>query len=105
MSPPFDYRDFDSVELGVDPTNCRFAEVSVETCKTCGATWLRYLIEQEAFPESGRWYRGLVTPEVVRSLTPEQAPVVLASLPWYFSGGSFFRTTGCRGSGPIWDEL
>lgn len=101
MVPPFDYGDYVSLSLGVDKTDGRFAEVSVETCKACGRHWLRYFVENEAFSESGRWYRGLVGAEVARSVQPEQAPAVLEGLPWYFYGGSFFRSTGRRGSGPL----
>jgi len=101
MTPPFDYRDYDTEPLGVDETNCRFAEVTVETCKACGARWLKYHVEYEAFSRSGRWYRGLVSPDVLSGLTPAQAPAVLAGLPWYFYGGSYFETTGRKGSGPL----
>ncbi len=44
MTPPFDYRDFDSVPLGIDMTKGRHGEVTVETCKTCGSVWLRYFV-------------------------------------------------------------
>lgn len=101
MTPPFDYRDFETTPLGVDETKGRNGEVSVETCKACGSLWLRYFVEWEWFSESGRWYRGLVTSELVESLKPEQAPELLSSLPWYFYGGSYFRTRGRKGSGPI----
>jgi hypothetical protein len=101
MTPPFDYRDFETESLGVDMTNGRHGEVTVETCKACGSVWLRYLVEYEFFSESGRWYRGPVTWEMVESLKPEQAPELLSSMPWYFYGGSYFRTTGCKGSGRL----
>ena len=101
MTPPFMYTDYDSRPLGVDETNGRFGEVSVDTCKACGSLWLHYFVEYPSFSESGRWYRGLVTPEMVESLTPEQAPDMLASLPWRFYGGSYFRTRGRKGSGPV----
>jgi hypothetical protein len=105
MTPPFFYLDYDSVSLGVDETRGRYGEVTVETCKACGSVWLRYLVEYEFFSESGRWYRGRVTPEMVESLKPEQAPELLASLPWYFYGGSYFRTLGREGSGPLSIDL
>lgn len=105
LTPPFSYLDYDSESLGTDPTNGRYGQVTVETCKACGSKWLRYLVEYESFSESGRWYRGLVTPAMVESLTPEQAPGLLASLSWHFYGGSYFRTTGRRGSGPIRVDL
>ena len=105
MAPPFDFADFDSEPLGIDQTNGRFAEVSVETCRACGAKWLRYFVEFEAFTASGRWYRGLVTAERLRTLTPELAVTLLESLPWYFYGGSYFQTTGRRGSGRVFFDL
>lgn len=101
MTPPFYYLDFETAPLGVDETKGRYGEVTTETCKACGSVWLRYFVEYEFFSESGRWYRGLVTAETVESLRPEQAPELLSSLPWYFYGGSYFRTTGRKGSGPL----
>jgi len=101
MTPPFDFLDYDSQSLGVDETNGRFGEVTIETCKACGSKWLHYSVEYPSFSESGRWYRGLVTPEIFKLITPERAPELLASLPWHFSGGSYFRTTGRRGTGPV----
>ncbi len=101
MKPPFHHTHFDSEVIGVDKTNGRFGEVSVETCKKCGSTWLRYFVDHEAFTASGRWYRGLVSREMLRSLTPEGAVEALAGLPWHFYGGSYFQTTGRKGVGPI----
>jgi hypothetical protein len=101
MTPPFYFLDYDSQSLGVDETNGRFGEVTIETCKACGRKWLHYFVEYPSFSESGRWYRGLVTPEILKLITPERAPELLAGLPWHFSGGSYFRTTGRRGTGPI----
>jgi hypothetical protein len=103
MTPPFHYLDYETTEVGVDDTKGRNGEVTVETCKACGSVWLRYFVEWEWLSESGRWYRGPVTPEMVEWLQPEQALELLASLPWYFYGGSYFRTTGRKGSGPIVD--
>lgn len=101
MTPPFYYLDYDSMPIGIDETKGRKGEVTLETCKACGQMWLRYFVEYEFFSESGRWYRGPVTPEMVESLKPEQAPELLASLPWRFSGGSYFRTQGSKSSGPV----
>jgi hypothetical protein len=105
MTPPFDYRDFESERVGVDETKGRHGEVSIETCRHCGAKWLHYLVEYEAFSESGRWYRGLATPEMLRSLRPDGAVALLEGLPWHFYGGSYFRTRGRRGSGPVLVDL
>ena len=101
MTPPFNYQDFETASLGVDETNGRYGEVTVETCRACGSMWLRYFVEYEFFSESGRWYRGPVTAEMVESLKPERALELLSSLPLYFYGGSYFRTPGRKGSGPI----
>ncbi len=105
MTPPFDFRDYDIESLGIDETNGRFGDVTVETCKRCGAQWLRYFVEYEGMPSSGRWYRGLVSPEMLSGLTPDQAPAVLAGLPWYFYGGSYFETSGQKGCGPLFVDL
>lgn|ERR1044072_5047035 len=105
MTPPFSYLDYETTTLGVDETNGRYGEVTVETCRACGSMWLRYFVEYESFSESGRWYRGRVTAEMVESLKPEQAPELLSNLPWYFYGGSYFRTRGREGSGPVSVDL
>jgi len=105
VTPPFHYLDYETASLGVDETNGRYGEVTVETCKACGSIWLRYFVEYEFFKESGRWYRGRVTQELIESLKPEEALELLASLPWYFYGGSYFRTLGRVGSGPVRVDL
>ena len=105
MNPTFRSVGSDKVFLGIDKTNGRFGEVSVGTCKACGRAWLQYFVEYEAFSRSGRWYRGLVSPEILDSLKPSDAPEVLAQLPWYFYGGSFFDTTGRRGQGGVSVDL
>jgi hypothetical protein len=105
MTPPFYYLDYETEAVGTDGTKNRGGEVTVETCKACGSMWLRYFVEYEAFSESGRWYRGLVTAGQVERLTAEQAPALLESLPWYFYGGSYFRTYGRKGSGSIRADL
>ena len=105
MMPPFHYTDFESEFVGVDKTNGRFGEVSIETCKTCGSKWLRYFVAYEAFTASGRWYRGLLSQKILNSLTPEGAVEALAGLPWHFYGGSYFETTGRKGVGPIFVDL
>lgn len=105
MTPPFNYNDFEIEFIGVDKTNGRFGEVSVEKCKTCGLKWLRYYVEYAAFTQSGRWYRGLASEKLLSSLNPEGAVEALASLPWHFYGGSYFRTTGRKGVGPIFVDI
>jgi hypothetical protein len=98
LTPPFSVRDFSDNLVGVDTKNGRFGDVSIQTCRHCGSTWLHYRVEYEAFSRSGRWFRGPITPEL--SITAENAVDVLADMPWYFFGGSYFESTGRRGFGP-----
>src|SRR5579872_34455 len=77
------YTEFESRELGVDDTEGRFAEVTLERCKTCRRLWLRYFVEYEAFSRSGRWARGLISEEDAASMTPEAAEPYLRSLDSY----------------------
>ncbi len=101
MNPPFDYRDFIATEVGVDMTEGRYADVTIETCRHCGSVWLRYLVEYEFFSQSGRWYRGLITADVADSVTPETAAKILEDLPWRFGGGSYFNSFGFRDTNPM----
>lgn len=101
MSPPFWYRHFDTKDLGLDKTTGWLGEVSIERCKKCGREWLNYLYENEAFTKSGRWYRGLLTPEQARQVTPGTALATLAALRWHFRGGSFYDSTGERRDEPL----
>jgi hypothetical protein len=105
MHPPFDYRDFSSVSVGTDETNGRFADVTIDACNKCQSKWLRYFVEYAGFSQSGRWYRGQVSDEVARTVTPESAVAVLEKLGSYFYGGSYFRSTGARGSGRLFVDL
>jgi len=100
-TPPLDHRDFVKEELGVDESGGRFADVAIERCRLCGRSWLRYHYEIEAFSRSGRWYRGLVTPEQAARATPATALKILAELPWHLYGGSYFDTTGRRSDVPL----
>lgn len=101
-APPILATLFDVKFLGVDPTNGRYGEVTLETCRECGARWLCYAVAYEGFTGSGRWFRGLLdaSPENENGdPTPEGAVAVLAALPWYLAGGSYFASTGHRTSG------
>lgn len=101
MTPPFSYSDFRTKDIGTDETKGRFGDVSIETCRKCKRKWLRYFMEWEWYSESGRWYRGLVSDEVAGTVTPETAVAILEGLEWYYCGGSYFKTTGKKGSGPM----
>jgi len=48
---------------------------------------------------------GVISPDLAATLTPERAVPILESLPWHFYGGSYFRSTGKRGTGPIFVDL
>lgn len=95
--------DFEETVIGVDQTNGRHAEVETHECSRCGRLWLKYLLEDEAFSRSGRWYSGVVTTDQLEDLTPAEAPGVLELLPWYLVGGSFFDGKISRHSGSLPD--
>ena len=101
FDPAARYDTWDKTYIGCDETNGRFGDVELFNCKTCGRCWLHYLVEYEAFTSSGRWYRGLIAPDQVASITPQNAVAILESLPWHFYGGSYFETYGKKGSGSI----
>ncbi len=105
LKPPFKGEDYDVASVGIDETNGRYGDVEIETCKHCGQKWLRYFVEYEGFTKSGRWYRGILTPEMQQLLTPENAVQLLESLPAHFYGGSFFMTAGAESSGSISVDL
>lgn len=102
---PFDYGDFVSTPVGIDRTNGRHGEVSIEACIRCGTKWLHYFVEHEAFTASGRWFRAPISDEAIATLIPEQAVPFLQLQPWHFVGGSYFRSRGQRSSGAINADL
>ncbi|HEV7590979.1 MAG TPA: hypothetical protein VGO40_22900 [Longimicrobium sp.] len=100
-TPPIDHRDYEEDDVGVDDGHGRFGDVRIDRCRWCGRLWLHYQHELEAFSRSGRWYRGVVTPEQATGATPDNALEILAKLPWHLYGGSFFGTTGRRSDVPL----
>lgn len=104
-NPPFDHRDFVFTLVGIDMTNGRYGEVSLETCANCGAKWLHYFVEYEAFTASGRWFRAPISGEALETLAPEQAIPFIERQPWYFRGGSYYQSRGQRASGPARADL
>jgi hypothetical protein len=80
-------------------TDDRYAEISVDLCKRCGRNWLCYHLELEHISRSGRWYRGLIGPEV--AFSHRNAQVILEQLPDYWAGGSHFDGKVHRRSGPL----
>jgi hypothetical protein len=93
------FPDARSSPIGVDPSNGRFADVAAIECLNCGRLWLKYGWELEWHSRSGRWYAGLVSPDQVERLVPEDAPQVLEGLDWYLAGGSYFDGKISRVSG------
>ncbi|GAB3995053.1 hypothetical protein GCM10028807_34180 [Spirosoma daeguense] len=101
--PPILYSDYTSTFVGVDETNGRFANVAIETCRHCGTNWITYQVEYEAITKSGRWYRGILTPET-QAIRPEDVVAYLKNLNWHIYGGSYFDTPGKFGRGNVWVE-
>jgi hypothetical protein len=88
---------FDEKSLGIGRN---WVDVSLRTCRRCGRIWLHCHYENEAFKESGQWYRGVVSAEVAQNIEAKDALDALADLDWYICGGSFFRRV-YKDSGPI----
>ena len=85
QNPSAPANTFTSTLLGVDESHGRFGEVSLQRCLNCQRLWLQYFVEYEGSSQSGRWYRG--------EITPENAVTILKSLPEVVYGGSWFRDT------------
>jgi hypothetical protein len=94
QNPKANYLVFDKKQIGIDTKNGRYGEVSIVTCKTCGSKWLHYFVEYESFSRSGRWYRTLITQELVSQITPENAGFYLNNATLCFAGGSYFNSNG-----------
>jgi hypothetical protein len=90
--------------LGIDQTHGRFGAVDVLQCNVCSRYWLQYFIDYEGFTASGRYFMGLITPEIAELLSPDQAVDFLSSLDWHLYGGSFFGRKG-KSTGPINADL
>ena len=95
------FAQFDAKPVGCDETEGRFADVTLNRCRTCDRLWLSYLVEYAAFSRSGRWARGLISEETAAGMTPERAVDHLNGLEWYLYGGSYFDGIPGRRSGPM----
>jgi hypothetical protein len=96
------YQNFDERSLGVDRD---FGEATVWRCKRCGRYWLEYHVEYEHLTAAGRWFRGIITPEMAASADAASAKRILEGLDWYFRGGSAFGgkvTKTVRGQLKYW---
>ena len=100
-TPPLNPRQFTRVDVGVDKTHGRYADVYLDTCNPCGARWLHYLAEYESYTASGRWYRAIIPEGVVKSLTPQTAASIISAQDWWLRGGSYFASTGESGAGHL----
>lgn len=97
-TPPFRADRFEATELGMDD---RYAEIAIETCRTCGRPWLRYRIEDEFRSRSGRWWRVPVPPSERDGMTAANARAFLERQRWGFLGGSHFESSGREWTGEI----
>lgn len=88
-------------DLGDDRRNGRFGAVTLHTCPACGAPWLHYQVEYEAFSRSGRWFCGRLDESSAARVSASNAIATLAALPWYWAGGSYFDGGVSKGSGPV----
>ena len=88
-------------EVGIDPTDGRYADVSVLQCRFCDALWVRYHVEYEGRTGSGRWARGLIDEANAAAIEPADVVAHLNALPSYAFGGSYFGHAGAVRSRPM----
>jgi hypothetical protein len=88
-------------DLGVDLRNGRSGHVTLHRCPACGAQWLHYLVEYEAFSRSGRWFCGRLDETEASTASASSAIGTLAGLTWYWVGGSYFGDEVAKSSGPV----
>ena len=96
--PPFPFTDYHTVDLGEDS---RGAEVSLSTCKSCGAIWLKYFIDEPHYPRSGRWWRVEIAAADASAMSAATARDHVQRSPEGFAGGSFFDSQGHAIVAPI----
>ena len=96
--PPFRHTDYHTVDLG---EGCSGAEVSLSTCKSCGAVWLKYFIDEPHYPRSGRWWRVELPAGDASAMSAAAARDYVERSPAGFAGGSFFDSQGHAIAAPI----
>ena len=97
------YQQFDRPRLvGVDTTEGRFADVTLEECRTCGDLWLGYQVEYEAFSKSGRWARRQICKADANEITPETALQYIEADQYAYGGTYFDGKTGWRSGHMHW---
>lgn len=83
------YQNFDSTWIGSDAQG---GEVELLARKGAPQVlYVRYYIAWEAMSRSGRWFCGPVVASQVTGLTPDNALELLASLDYYYGGGSYYE--------------
>ncbi len=96
--PPFRFSDYDTIRLGEDSHG---ADVSLSTCRSCGAAWLVYLIEEPQHSRSGRWWRVAIPAADRHAVSTATAREVVERSAEGFAGGSYFDSPGHAVGAPI----
>lgn len=93
----FFYRNFQISYLGGDSP---LIEVEVWTCLKCDRRWLSVLDDPQIYDDAGKWYKGLISPEAIPSISQgnvvENALRFLSSLDWYYCGGLHWQDQGIQ---------
>ena len=106
LNEPLTFDQYNKVKfIGIDETNGRFGEVNIWQCKRCGQHWLHYLVEYEAFSKSGRYFMGLIPPELAETLSPDAAVDYLSKLDWHLYSGSYFDGRKGKSTGQVHVDL
>jgi hypothetical protein len=87
--------------LGLDTTGGRNGEVYLKSCRQCATLWIEYFYENEAFSQSGRWFRGIIPAAHALCISPAEVLQYLESLEWYLYGGSYFKNGPSKTSGRL----
>lgn len=96
--PPFHFKSFDTESIGEDSLG---AEITIDTCKKCGQSWLKLLIEQPHHSRSGRWWRVAVSAENSKTLVVANIRAFIEQQTECFVGGSFYESSGHLLRAPI----
>src|SRR5688500_10862434 len=75
----------DAIDLGVDLRNGRSGQVTLHCCPACGARWLHYRVDYEAFSRLDRWFCGRLDDGAGEPISAATAIGTLAALPWYWT--------------------
>ena len=87
--------NYDKTEMGMDSM---LGDVSKHACKTCGRVWLKYMLDDAHYKNSGRWWRVELTEGPVEL---EKAKEYIESRDSCFVGGCFHDSAGKFLSSPF----